>query len=114
METLYRKQLSKSESFKNTLALYNQDVAQARDKRDYTKLKNLLRLQLENSRLERNKSALDRSRTNPTLSPAEKHKSSSNLNSNTKSGKRPGDCHQEEEWTVQSWQRMPLVRVSYF
>ena len=90
METLYRKQLSKSESFKNTLALYNQDVAQARDKRDYTKLKNLLRLQLENTRLERNKSALDRSRTHPTLTPAEKHKSSSSSNSNTKIWQAPG------------------------
>jgi len=70
METLYRKQLSKSESFKNTFALYNQDVAQARDRPDYTKLKNLLRLQLENPRLGRNKNALDRSRTSPTLTPA--------------------------------------------
>jgi hypothetical protein len=92
METLYRKQLSKSESFKNTFALYNQDVAQARDRPDYTKLKNLLRLQLENPRLGRNKNALDRSRTSPTLTPAQKHNSTSK--SNTQSGKRPGDCSQ--------------------
>ena len=91
LETLYRKQLMKSESFKQTLALYNQDIAQGRSTRDYNQLKNLLNLWIESNRLERNKNAWDKSKGQPTLTPAAKGKAKAKAKAGAK---RPGDCHQ--------------------
>lgn len=55
LESLYRKQLDKSEQLKNALALYWQDIIQHGEEKSYAKLNEILRYHLERKLLDRKK-----------------------------------------------------------
>ncbi len=57
LETLFRKQLDKSEQLKNAMALYQQDYTQRGERKSYQKLKDILRFHLEKKLLDKNKNA---------------------------------------------------------
>ena len=57
LESLFRKQLEKSEQLKNVMALYQQDCTHRGEERSYQKLQDILRLHLEKKLLDKNKSA---------------------------------------------------------
>ena len=60
LETIYRKQLDKSDQLKRAMELYWQDITQRGEQKSYEKLKNMLRNHLERKRLDRNKDAWDK------------------------------------------------------
>ena len=70
LETLLRKQLKRSEQFKQTYALYEQDIAQGRGSRDYETLRGLWQRYLENNRLQRNADGTAKGRRDHSLHPA--------------------------------------------
>ena len=53
LETLFRKQLEKSDQLKNAMALYQQDYTQRGEKRSYQKLRDILRFHLEKKLLDK-------------------------------------------------------------
>ena len=57
LETLFRKQLEKSDQLKNAMALYQQDYTQRGEKNGYQKLRDILRFHLEKKLLGKNKNA---------------------------------------------------------
>ena len=83
LESLFRKQLERSESLKGMMTLLNMNVTQNGEVRSYEKLVSMLRTFLEDSRRRRNRDALTnqqgRSRATPATGEAPK--------------KAPGDCH---------------------
>ena len=57
LESIYRKQLEKSDQLKNAIGLYRQDIIQRGEEKSYEKLKKMVQIHLDKLRLERNKSA---------------------------------------------------------
>ena len=61
LETIYRKQLDKSDQLKTAMTLYWQDISQRGEQTSYQKLKNMVRNHLERKRLDKNKDAWSKS-----------------------------------------------------
>ena len=55
LESLFRKQLDKSEQLKKAMVLHWQDITQRGEAKNYTELKDILRHHLERKLLDRNK-----------------------------------------------------------
>ena len=57
LETIYRKQLDKSDQLKNAMTLYWQDITQRSEPNSYEKFENMVIVHLERKRLDNNKDA---------------------------------------------------------
>ena len=91
LETLYRKQLDKSEQLKNAMALYQQDITQRGEKQSYQKLKDILRYHLEKKLLDRNKNAWNH---NDGKGFVGKKQDGANNDGPPADGLKRGDCRQ--------------------
>lgn len=87
IETIFRKQLDRSDQLKNAMSLYWLDITQKGESKSYEKLKSIVRLHLDKRKLERNKHALDRNHSKQHLTPAGSSGGGS-------LGPRKGDCRQ--------------------
>ena len=60
LETIYRKQLDKSDQLKNAMTLYWQDITQRGEPKSYETLNNMVGAHVERKRLDKNKDAWDK------------------------------------------------------
>jgi hypothetical protein len=83
LESLFRKQLERSDCLKNVMSLYNLDITHNGKERSYERLLSMIRSQIEDNRRRRNRDEMShrgKGRANPATSADPK--------------KKQGDCHQ--------------------
>ena len=91
LESVFRKQLEKSEQLKSVMALYQQDYTQRGEKKSYQKLKDMLRVHLEKKLLDKNKNALSNNLDGKALAG---NKGGGKKNGQPSDNARTGDCRQ--------------------
>ena len=92
LESLFRRQLQRSQQLKETMALYNQDIVQKGVKRSYKKLESMLNSYLNNKRLQQNRGALSHDHRRLGLNATE-NPTSGDCRQWIKSGKCSGDAY---------------------
>ena len=91
LESLFRKQLEKSEQLKTVMALYQQDYTQRGEKKSYQKLRDILRVHLEKKLLDKNKNAWTNNLDGKAFAG---NKGGGKKNGQPSDNARTGDCRQ--------------------